>query len=604
MTIRRLPESLVNRIAAGEVIERPAAALKELAENALDAGATRLEITLRDGGQSLIRVVDNGRGMTRDELALAIERHATSKLPDEDLWNIHSFGFRGEALPSIGAVSRLTIASRAKGADTGWQIGVEGGVVVPLKPAALAEGTQVEVRDLFFATPARLKFLKAPRTEADAAREVVERLAMAHPLVEFVLQEDEKRPTHYRGQAALPLAEDARDEILRERLAAVLGQDFMTNAVRVDTVREDMAVAGYAGLPTWHRSTTREQYLFVNGRPVRDKVLFSAVRGAYGDVLPSGRHPAAALFLTLPNADVDVNVHPAKAEVRFRDGQRVRGLIVTAIRQALGQGAQFTASTLAPQAMDMLQAESSGVAVGGGFSDRYGPSRAYAPAFTGAPSRYFAPHLMADAPPAARAEVAALPEDMGRLGAAVAQMHGTFIVAQTADSVVIVDQHAAHERIVYEKMKQGLEGAGIKRQILLIPEIVELDRADAGRVLAHAEALAELGLVVEAFGDGVVLVREIPALLGNTDIKALLRDLAEELAEQGDSRALRDRLEHICATLACHGSVRAGRALSLTEMNALLRQMEQTPNSGQCNHGRPTYVELKKVDLEKLFDRR
>ncbi len=594
MLIRRLPESLVNRIAAGEVIERPAAALKELAENALDAGATRLEIALRDGGQALIRIADNGCGMTRDELELAIERHATSKLPDGDLWNIHSFGFRGEALPSIGSVARLSIASRARGADEAWQIGVEGGAVVSPRPTSLAEGTVVEVRDLFFATPARLKFLKSPRAEADAAREVVERLAMAHPHVDFTLQEDDRRPVRFAPPAPGLLPEEGR----KERLAAVLGADFMGNAARVDVTRDGLGVTGYAAYPTWHRPTTRDQYLFVNGRPVRDRVLLAAVRGAYGDVLPSGRHPAVVLFLDVPVRDVDVNVHPTKAEVRFHDSSRVRGLIVTAIRRALEQAAQFTSSTLAPQAMEMLRPESIGY-VPQGFGERsFGAT--YAP-FQGAAT----PHLMADAPPGARVtEAGAMPTAMGRLGAAVAQMHGTFIVAQTEDSVVIIDQHAAHERIVYEKMKQSLSGEGIKRQIMLIPEVVEMDEASSLRLAARAESLAELGLVIESFGNGAVLVREIPALLGKTDVKALLRDLAEELAEHEQDHALRDRLEAICATMACHGSVRSGRVLSVDEMNALLRQMEATPNSGQCNHGRPTYVELKKADLEKLFDRR
>jgi DNA mismatch repair protein MutL len=604
MTIRLLPPTLVNRIAAGEVIERPAAAVKELVENALDAGATKIEIALRDGGQSLIRVSDNGSGMTKAELELAIERHATSKLPDEDLWNIKSFGFRGEALPSIGAVARLTIASRARGAGEAWQIAIEGGVTTSIRPASLAEGTQVEVRDLFFATPARLKFLKTARTENDYAREVVERLAMAHPAVDFTLQEDDKRPLRFAAaQGLLP-----EEEIRRARLASVLGADFMENAAPVSAVREGVGITGYAAYPTLHAATARHQYLFVNGRPVRDRVLLSAVRGAYGDVLPSGRYPQVVLFLDVPPREVDVNVHPTKAEVRFRDAALMRGLVVISIRKALEGAAQFTTSTLAPRALGMLQPESR---TPYGFSSRgfADPHAGQVPldmhGFAGSAALAALPHLLADAPPSVRfaAQVSEMPAPMGRLGAAIAQVHGTFIIAQTEESLIIVDQHAAHERIVYEKMKQALNG-GIKRQLLLIPEVVELEEASSARLLARAAQLAELGLVVEAFGQGAVLVREIPALLGKTDVKALLRDLAEEFAEYDEAHGLRDRLEEICATLACHGSVRAGRMLNVDEMNALLRQMEQTANSGQCNHGRPTYVELKKTDLEKLFDRR
>ncbi|MDD5586804.1 MAG: DNA mismatch repair endonuclease MutL [Alphaproteobacteria bacterium] len=610
MPLRRLPESLVNRIAAGEVIERPAAAVKELAENALDAGATKLEITLREGGQSLIRVADNGSGMTREELTLAIERHATSKLPDGDLWNIHSFGFRGEALPSIGAVARLSIASRKAGSDEAWQISVEGGEVTPPRPVALAEGTQVEVRDLFFATPARLKFLKSKRTEADAAREAIERLAMAHPHVDFTLQEDDKRPVRYpvfqqELSSPPPLGEglgagyekDAHSP-LHERLKAVLGGEFMDNAARVEASRDDLRVTGYAALPTWHRPTTREQYLFVNNRPVRDRALLSAVRGAYGDLLPSGRFPAVALFLDVPAREVDVNVHPTKAEVRFRDAQRVRGLIVTAIRAALGQAGQFTSSALAPQALQMMQTENATGAGPSGFAEHFAASISSA-------AQTAAPHFLAAAPLAARA---ATPDTslaaQGRLGAAVAQVHGTFILAQTPDSLVIVDQHAAHERIVFEKMKRQLKDGGIKRQHLLVPEVVEMKEAACERLLARADEIAGLGLAVEAFGPGAVLVREIPVFLQGADIKGLLADLAEELAEYGDAKALREHLEDVCATMACHGSVRAGRALNIDEMNALLRRMEQTPGSGQCSHGRPAYVELKLIDLEKLFDRR
>ena len=590
--IRLLPSTLVNRIAAGEVIERPAAAVKELVENALDAGATRVAVHIRDGGQALIRVTDNGRGMTCEELALAIERHATSKLPDDDLWNIHSFGFRGEALPSIGAVARLAITSRTAGGDEAWQILVEGGVVGVPRPASITEGTQIDVRDLFFATPARLKFLKTARTEVDFAREAVERLAMAYPQVDFTWQEDDKRPVRFPAQADL-----SPEETLRQRLTAVMGIEFMSNAVVINLAREGVSLAGYAGLPTHNRPTTREQYLFVNNRPVRDKVLLAALRGAYGDLLPSGRHPMAVLFLTVPPREVDVNVHPAKAEVRFRDNALIRGVIVTGIREALKQGGQFTTNTLAPQALQMLQPENL-PASSSGFGLTYGGQATYTPRVAAG----LLPHNM----PSVRVTEtvqSSSPASIGRLGAALAQLHGTYIVSQTDSGVIIIDQHAAHERIVYERMKQALESGDIARQILLIPEVVELDEASAARLLSRVAQLAEVGLVIEPFG-GAVLVREVPALLGRTDVKALLRDLAEEFAEYDDARGLRDRLEKVCATMACHGSVRSGRALNIDEMNALLRQMEQCPNSGQCNHGRPTYVELRKTDLEKLFDRR
>lgn len=597
MTIRRLSESLINRIAAGEVIERPAAAVKELAENAIDAGATRIAVTLREGGQALIQVADNGRGMSGEELPLAVERHATSKLPDDDLWNIQSFGFRGEALPSIGSVSRLSISSRARGANEAWRISVEGGALLPLHPVSLAEGTQVEVRDLFFATPARLKFLKTTRTEGDYAFEVIERLAMANPHIDFTWQEDDKRPVRFAVEAKSLLSED---DALRRRLADVLGAEFMDNAAPLLAERGEVRLAGFAGLPTLHKPTARQQYLFVNGRPVRDRVLLSAVRGAYGDVLPSGRHPAVVLFLTVPPREVDVNVHPAKTEVRFRDTAAVRGLVVMGIREALREAGQFTASTLAPQAFQMLRAEGAATSYRG-FAEQRGGQGVVAWA-----GRATETSMLSSMPPSARVveDVETPPNFVGRLGAAVAQVHETFIVAQTEDSLILVDQHAAHERIVYEKMKQALAANGVARQILLIPDVVEMDQVAAARLLERAAELAELGLVIEGFGAGAVVVREVPALLGATDVRALLKDLAEDLAEYGTSNRLRDRLEEISATMACHGSIRSGRVLTAEEMNALLRQMEQSPNSGQCNHGRPTYVELKKTDLEKLFDRR
>ena len=597
MAIRQLPATVVNRIAAGEVIERPAAAVKELVENALDAGARRIEVTLRDGGASLILVSDDGEGMNAAELALAVERHCTSKLPDDDLLHIRTLGFRGEALPSIGAVSRLSIVSRKRGAGDAFKIAIEGGAKSPVEPAALSQGTRVEVRDLFYATPARLKFLKSTRAERDAAVEAVERLAMAYPSVAFAVIGDEEKPLLRMTAAEPDLAGKSADDIRRARLGAVLGRDFADNALAIDAAREGFRLTGLAGLPTLNRATARDQYLFVNGRPVRDKLLAGAVRGAYQDFLARDRHPMVVLFLTGPEDDIDVNVHPAKAEVRFRDAAMVRGLIVGSLRNALAAAGHRASTTVAAQAVAAFQPVQ--------WSPRGGaaPALALHPGMAEAPAAYQA--SLTAAVPATRvveapaADVAAHP-----LGAACAQLHETYIVAQTADGLVIVDQHAAHERLVYEAMKAEIAAAGVKRQILLLPEVVELDAADAARVVARAPELAELGLALEAFGPGAVVVREVPAILGETDVKGLVRDLADELAELGGALSLKERLEHVCGTIACHGSVRAGRRLNQSEMNALLRQMEATPHSGQCNHGRPTYVALSLAEIEKLFGRR
>lgn len=588
--IRLLPPTLVNRIAAGEVVERPASAVKELVENALDAGAGRIRVTLGEGGQALIAVTDDGRGMGPDELQLAVERHATSKLPDDDLLRIAHLGFRGEALPSIGSVSRLRLTSRRRGADAAWRIAVEGGAKGAAEPAAHPDGTTVEVRDLFYATPARLKFLKSPRTEIAQAVDAVQRLAMAHPAVGFALA-DGARPL--LKLAAAP-GEDGR----LQRLAAVLGRDFSENSLPVLAERQGSRLSGHIGLPTLNKPTTAAQYLFVNGRPVRDRLLFGAVRGAYQDFLAADRHPLLALFLDLPPEEVDVNVHPAKAEVRFRDAALVRGLIVGALRHALAGAGHRAATTVAARALGslrpaatpagrpgspLLRLASAGQAPIGGLAEAPPADTAY--------------------PAASESEAPSEPEDLP-LGRARAQLHGTYIVAETADGLVIVDQHAAHERLVYERMKAALEQGGVPRQGLLIPEIVELDAAAAGRLLARAGELAGLGLVVEGFGPGAVVVREVPALLGQGDVKGLVRDLADELAEWGQTLALKERLAAICGTIACHSSVRAGRRLGPAEMDALLRQMEATPHSGQCNHGRPTYVELKLADIERLFGRR
>jgi DNA mismatch repair protein MutL len=595
MTIRRLPETTVNRIAAGEVIERPASVVKELVENALDADAGRIEVTLADGGRALILVEDDGTGMAPDDLALAVERHATSKLPDDDIDRIRWLGFRGEALPSIGAVSRLALASRARDAGEAWQLAVTGGRVAELEPAAQAAGTRVEVRDLFYATPARLKFLKAPRTETQHAVDVVRRLAMAHPAVAFRVRDG--------GRSLLNLPAETDADARRRRLAAAMGRDFADNALDIAAEREGYRLEGLAGLPTYSKATATSQYLFVNGRPVRDRLLHGAVRGAYADVLAGDRHAALALFLTLPADLVDVNVHPAKAEVRFRDAGLVRGLIVSALRHALADAGHRSATTVSAAALDKLRPA---VAPASGTLWQHRPYAQPAPSHRqlADAAAMQAPWQASLAPPAA-----IVPETTDEaldypLGAARAQLHGTYVIAQTADGVVVVDQHAAHERLVMERMKAELGHRGVQRQILLLPEVVELSEAEADRVAERADELAALGLVLERFGPGAVVVRETPALLGRTDCAGLVRDLAEQLAEFDAGLALQDRIDHVCATMACHGSVRAGRTLGVPEMNALLREMERTPRAGQCNHGRPTYVELKLADLERLFGRR
>ncbi len=617
MPIRRLPPETINRIAAGEVVERPAAAVKELVENALDAGARRIHVRIARGGLGLLSVEDDGAGMAREDLALAVERHATSKLdvaPDGavDLLNIATMGFRGEALPSIGAVARLGITSRARGAGEAWRLDVEGGALSQARPAAWPfvsdSGTLVEVHDLFFATPARLKFMKSERAEAMAIGEVVKRLAMARADVAIVLENEG------RTVLRLPAQAESQGEGLRARLAAILGEDFAPNALALDQVRGAMRLSGYAGLPTLHRGTREHQHLFVNARPVKDKLIVGAVRAAYQDLLARDRHPVVALFLDLPTADVDVNVHPAKTEVRFRDAQSVRGLIVGALSHALAGAGHRAATTATHSALGAARAYDSPHAA---------PLRAWQVAEAAAHGEFVMPSgriedglaqlpsfdgdvRVSQLAEYARSEAGAH-EDNAQyfpLGAARAQLHETYIVAQTADGIVIVDQHAAHERLVYERMKAMIATGGVKRQALLIPDVVELDGAEAEALIARADELADLGLVIEPFGAGAVLVRETPALLGHVNAAGLLRDLADDLVELGEAHALRERLEDVCASMACHGSVRAGRRLTGEEMNALLRHMEATPYSGQCNHGRPTYVELKLSDIEKLFGRR
>ena len=597
--LRRLPTTLVNRIAAGEVVERPASAVKELVENALDAGARRIAVTLKEGGRTFISVVDDGVGMSPDELQLAVERQCTSKLPDDDLTHSNTLGFRGEALPSIASVSRFTITSRPAGADTAWSLEIDGGARGEPRPAAHPSGTRVEVRDLFFATPARLKFLKEPRTESGHVADAMRRLAMAHPGTAFRL-ESEERALIDLAAAPPSLLEDG-DAARLERLAAIMGREFADNALAIDANREGFRLTGFAGLPTLNRPTGQHQYLFVNGRPVRDKLLAGAVRGAYQDFLARDRHPMVALFLEAPPEMVDVNVHPAKTEVRFRDAGIVRGLIVGALRTALAAAGHRASTTVSDAALGAFRPHAgSGSPLpmgGGGWSGSMVP-RGLAEAAT----QFMAPLDGLSA--RVDMQTGEIAPGNYPLGVARAQLHETYIVAQTDRGVVIVDQHAAHERLMHERLKNQLEADGVKRQALLLPEVVELGEDGARRLAARAAELAEMGLVLEPFGLGAVVVRETPAVLGEVDLQGLVRDLADELAEMGDHLALKEKVEQVCGTLACHTSVRAGRRLTVEEMNALLRQMEATPHSGQCNHGRPTYVELKLADIERLFGRR
>jgi DNA mismatch repair protein MutL len=601
MPVRQLPETIVNRIAAGEVVERPASVVKELVENAIDAGASRIDIFTDGGGRRRIGITDDGGGMTRADLALAVDRHATSKLDDEDLLRIRTLGFRGEALPSIGAVAKLGITTRHAGEPHAWSLGVEGGAKSAIVPAALAQGTRVEVSDLFYATPARLKFLKTDRTEAEAIREVVRRLAMARPDIAFATAGEERAPVTWA--AALPGAAGRLT-----RLGDILGADFRSNAIEVSSGREGVTVEGFAAAPSLTRANALGQYLFVNGRPVRDKLILGAVRAAYSDYLPRDRHPVVALFVTLDPQEVDANVHPAKTEVRFRNAGLVRALIVHALKEGLAREGRRTAAnsdgavltafrpafTPRPANWDWRQSPASPA----GSQSWSGIAAAFAEpgqaAFdVGAPS--------ADV----RFETSPIADLIDRpLGAARTQIHETYIVSQTRDGLIVVDQHAAHERIVYERLKAALERDGVQRQILLIPDIVELDEATVEKLLDRVVELEKFGLAIESFGPGAVAVRETPSLLGKTNAAGLLRDLAEHMAEWDEALPLERRLLHVAATMACHGSVRAGRILKPEEMNALLREMEDTPNSGQCNHGRPTYVELKLADIEKLFGRR
>lgn len=602
--IRRLSPETVNRIAAGEVVERPASVVKELAENALDAQAKHIDIFAEKGGLARLTVTDDGVGMDAETLALSIERHATSKLPTgddgDDLLNISTMGFRGEALPSIGSIARLSITTQARGQSDAYALSVEGGKNSGVKPAPAfgLGGTRIDVRDLFYATPARLKFMKSERAESNAIADTVRRLALSRPDVGFALTLD--------GRSRLSLRPESGPDARRKRLSAILGSDFGENALEIDQERDGVQMTGLASLPTFNRGSAQHQYLFVNGRPVRDKLLGGAVRGAYQDFLARDRHPVVALYVDLPSDQVDVNVHPAKAEVRFRDPGLVRGLIVGSLRHALAGAGHRASTTVAGYALGRARAEGAMATQPHHSMAAWG--RPVAPdsgTLVGERSARVEPDFMRpDVPTAAElADQQPQTQDLP-LGVARAQVHETYVIAQTQDGMVIVDQHAAHERLVYERMKKMMAETGVTRQSLLVPEIVDLDAAECERVLSRTDELAEMGLVVESFGSNSIAVREVPALLGKLNVQGLIRDLADDLSEFDAALSLKEKLEEVVGTMACHGSVRSGRRLTGEEMNALLREMEATPHSGQCNHGRPTYVELKLADIERLFGRR
>ena len=616
--IRQLPDRLINQIAAGEVVERPASAVKELIENALDAGATKLAITLKSGGIKEITVRDNGWGMGADDMQLAIRRHATSKLPDDNLIDIRSLGFRGEALPSIGAVARLSITSITAGAPHGWQVVVDAGVKHGPDPAALVDGSVISITQLFKAVPARLKFLKTERTEQGHCLDVIKRLAMAWPQVGFHVTADDRvvfdLPATMPGQAGQ-----------QKRIGSIMGRAFADEAAVLDAVRDQIHLTGFAGLPTMNRPTTAHVFLFVNGRPVHDRSLLGAIRAGYGDTLPRGRHPMAVLFITLPGADLDVNVHPAKAEVRFKDATAVRSLLVGAL------SAKMRDASIMATADNGVAALRKFVTRPASIGDEATPgNRPVSHLAADNAAHYFAapPHMPGDirqaaaafhhpqpghdlfagqVPPAAPVLAPQIDDETYRhnqLGVARAQLHKTYIVAETHDGITIIDQHAAHERLVMEQIKLDIAGHGVTSQQLLLPEVVSLPEHYCAAIIEASDWLAKMGLVIDGFGEGAVVVRATPALLGTPDVIQLVKDIAEELVELGDSHSLDDHINHILATVSCHGSVRAGRALNATEMNALLRDMEATPRSGQCNHGRPTWVKLSLADIEKLFGRR
>jgi DNA mismatch repair protein MutL len=603
MTIKRLSDTLVNQIAAGEVVERPASVIKELVENSIDAGAKRIEIATASGGKALLRVIDNGSGMSKGELQFAIERHCTSKI-DDRLDDISSLGFRGEALPSIGSVSKLNIRSRLPDAEIGYEISVTGGSVSEVRPKATNPGTLIEVRDLFFATPARLKFMKSDRAENTAIADVIKRIAIAFPHIHFSLSGPDRSSIEFKSTGEDQLA----------RISQVLGRDFADNTIEIDAVRETISLGGYIGVPTFNRGNSLHQFAYVNGRPIQDKMVLSALRAAYSDRLPKGRYPVAVLFISLDPALVDVNVHPAKADVRFRDPQMVRGLIIGAIRQSLGVSGDRSSSTAASDMISAFRVEENKqpstnwqqrdftTQQSGDWTSERSPSRPLNDGFGETPQSTF---VTTQAPSARFETVEAKPDHIQkRLGAARAQIHENYILSQTEDGMIIVDQHAAHERIVYERMKKSLFSNEVAAQALLIPEIVDFSEDECDRLMQFGEDFSKLGLTIERFGPGAIAVRETPAILGETDASALLRQLSDEIAEWDDASGLAQKLEAVASTMACHGSVRSGRRMQADEMNALLRQMENTPGSGQCNHGRPTYIELGLEEIEKLFSRR
>lgn len=602
--IRQLDDAAINRIAAGEVVERPASAVKELVENAIDAGARRISVDIADGGKTLIRVTDDGCGMSADDLPLALSRHATSKIDGTDLLNINSFGFRGEALPSLGAVGRLTITSRAAGFD-GAQISVSGGAMSDVKPAALNAGTVVELRDLFFATPARLKFMRTDRAETQAVSDVIKRLAMAEPSIGFALRDVSQGDTRLMFRVD-PESGDLFNA-LHGRLARILGQDFAENALAIDTESDGLRLTGYAALPTYSRGAAVMQFFFVNGRPVKDKLLLGALRGAYADFLSRDRHPAVALFIDCDPHLVDVNVHPAKSEVRFRDPGLARGLVVSALRHALAEAGHRSSSTVAGATLGAMRPETiqprpafqyqmdrpSATARAINYQSQAPEPRDFGLAEVANVSARMDP-VIDDAPAA---------ETDYPLGAARAQLHENYIIAQTETGMVIVDQHAAHERLVYEKLKKQMRENGVAAQALLIPDIIELSASDCAGLLSVADDLAKMGLTIEPFGGTAIAVRETPAILGEVNAKNMLMDVLDELSDWGSSQLVQEKIEAILSRVACHGSIRSGRRMRAEEMNALLREMEATPHSGQCNHGRPTYIELKLSDIERLFGR-
>ncbi len=604
--IRLLSQNLINQIAAGEVVERPSSTVKELVENSLDAGATQIDVVIREGGRSFMSIRDNGFGISKEELPIAIQRHATSKLSDDNLFNIKTMGFRGEALPSIGAISRLSISSRKENCNESWKINVEGGDVSEVIPVQHGYGTTIEVSDLFFATPARLKFLKTSNTETSYIVESLQRLAMAYQNVGFSLKDERRTIFDYK-----PFGDDL-DSSRLSRLSDMMGKDFSENSLKIDAQNDEYKLTGYIGLATLNRASPSHQFLFVNGRPVKDKVFTGAVRVAYQDFLARGRYPMVSLFLEVPPLMVDMNVHPAKTEVRFRDSGKVRGIIIGGIKSALNDAGYKTSTTVSNQALGSIQSNIFP------FSKKPFSKQNFNSSYTQKSQNFNSAQLhLKENPHTSYQQMFdsnSITEKISKneieqevnypLGVAKAQIHETYIVAQSENGLVIVDQHAAHERIVYEKMKSKISESFLQRQALLVPEVIDLKESQIESLEKRFDELSDFGLIIEKFGVNAVLVRETPAILGVLDIKKMILDLVDEIESLGEAVSLKEKIEEVCATISCHGSIRSGRKLNLDEMNELLRQMESTPHSGQCNHGRPTYVEMKKNDIEKLFGRR